>query len=136
MSVQDILTRFGSNAFQWGTIAILIVLSLVQIAPVKLNPWDSIFAWLGKKLNGKELSELKNQVTAMWVNSHRQHILTFARELRGGITHSTDEWSNTLALIDEYENYCSQNHVANGVVKADSRFINDMYQQLSREHKL
>ena len=140
MDVAQIISKFGEPSPGWWVIAILAVLSLIQISPIKINPWDAILGWLGRKLNGKELSilqgemtDLKAKVNGMWVSVHRHAILTFARELRAGIEHSTDEWSNVLSQIDEYEVYCEKNHFANGVVKQDSIFINNMYQQLSVE---
>ena len=143
MDVAQIISKFGTPDPGWWVVALLAVLSLIQISPVKINPWDAILGWLGRKLNGKELtnlqgevSELRKQVNGMWVSAHRHAILTFARELRAGIEHSTDEWSNVLSQIDEYELYCEKNHIANGVVKQDSIFINGMYQQLSVEQKL
>ena len=144
MDVAKILSQLTTGELAgWGVVALLLLLSLIQISPLKINPWDSILGWLGRKLNGKELkilqgevAELRKQVNGMWVSAHRQAILTFARELRGGIEHSTDEWSNVLSLIDEYEVYCEKNHIANGVVKQDSIFINGMYQDLSREQKI
>lgn len=143
MDVAQIISKFGTPDPGWCVIAALAVLSLIQISPVKINPWDGILGWLGRKLNGKELTllqgemkDLKGKVNGMWVSAHRHAILTFARELRAGIEHSTDEWSNVLSQIDEYEVYCEKNHIANGVVKQDSIFINSMYQQLSVEQKL
>ena len=143
MDVAQIISKFGTPDPGWWVVALLAVLSLIQISPVKINPWDAILGWLGRKLNGKELtnlqgevSELRKQVNGMWVSAHRHAILTFARELRAGIEHSTDEWSNVLSQIDEYEVYCEKNLIANGVVKQDSIFINGMYQQLSVEQKL
>ena len=143
MDVAQIISKFGTPDPGWWAVALLAVLSLIQISPVKINPWDAILGWLGRKLNGKELTnlqgevgELHKQVNGMWVSAHRHAILTFARELRAGIEHSTDEWSNVLSQIDEYEVYCEKNHIANGVVKQDSIFINGMYQQLSVEQKL
>ena len=143
MDVAQIISKFGEPTPGWCVVAILAVLSLIQISPVKINPWDAILGWLGRKLNGKELTllqgemkDLKAKVNGMWVAAHRHAILTFARELRAGIEHSTDEWSNVLSQIDEYEVYCEKNHIANGVVKQDSIFINNMYQQLSVEQKL
>ena len=140
MDVAQIISKFGEPSPGWWVVAILAVLSLIQISPVKINPWDAILGWLGRKLNGKDLTnlqgevgELRKQVNGMWVSAHRHAILTFARELRAGIEHSTDEWSNVLSQIDEYEVYCEKNHIANGVVKQDSIFINTMYQQLSVE---
>ena len=140
MDIASLVSKLDSGELAgWSVILIFCFLTLVQISPLKLNPWDSILSWVGKKLNGKtmaDLSALKEQVNAMWVNDHRRAILTFARELRAGMTHSSDEWSTVLTLIDEYEVYCEKHHVANGVVKADSHFICDLYQALSREQKI
>ena len=119
MDVAQIISKFGEPSPGWWVIAILAVLSIIQISPIKINPWDAILGWLGRKLNGKELTNLQGEVGE--------------RELRAGIEHSTDEWSNVLSQIDEYEVYCEKNHIANGVVKQDSIFINNMYQQLSVE---
>ena len=137
LSITDFFSSLtGGEIAGWGLAALILLLSLIQISPVKLNPWDSIFAWMGKKLNGKALAELQKQVTTMWVNSHRGALLTFARECRAGVDHSPDEWSNALCIADEYEVYCEKNHVANGIVKADTLFIRNLYQELSREHKV
>ena len=123
----------------WAVMLILILMSLIQIAPVKLNPWDKIFAWLGKKMNGhmqKQLDELRKQVSDIWINSHRQSILTFARECRADMHHDAEEWNHILSVADEYEVYCQKNVVSNGVVKADTEYIRNLYQELSREHRI
>ena len=120
----------------WVLTVLAALMTLVQVSPVKLNPWDRVFAWLGQKLNGKQLADLQKQVTAMWVNDHRRHILTFARECRAGIEHSADEWSNLLTITDEYEVYVEKKQIANGVVKADTRYLRDLYQELSRDQKI
>ena len=39
---------------------LLIVLTLVQIAPVKLNPWSKIGELLGRAVNGEVLKKLSN----------------------------------------------------------------------------
>ena len=123
----------------WAVALLIILFSIIQIAPVKLNPWDSIFGWLGKKMNGKvqdELKELRKQVTDLWINSHRQSILTFARECRSDVVHDAEEWTHILAIADEYEVYCQKNTISNGVVKADTLYIRGLYQELSKNHKI
>ena len=123
----------------WAVILLIILLSLLQIAPIRLNPWDNILGWIGKKTNGvmrEQLKELKKQVCHLWINAHRQSILTFARECRAEIAHDAEEWNHILAVADEYEVYCQKNAVSNGVVKADTKYIRDLYQELSREHKI
>ena len=50
----------------WVVVVLIILFSLIQISPLRLNPWDSILGWLGRKINGeteKQLKELKKQVT-------------------------------------------------------------------------
>ena len=137
LSITDFFSTITSGQIAgWGLAALVLLLSLIQISPLKLNPWDRILAWLGQKLNGKALADLQKQVTAMWVNDHRQRLLTFARECRAGIEHSSDEWSNALVIADEYEVYCEKNRIANGIVKADTLFIRNLYQELSREHRI
>lgn len=123
----------------WAVILLIILLSLLQIAPIRLNPWDNILGWIGKKTNGvmrEQLKELKKQVQDMWVGSHRQTVLTFAREARAGVEHSSDEWANVLNIIAEYERFVQEKNISNGIVKADSEYIRDLYQELSREHKI
>ena len=123
----------------WAVVLLIILFSLIQIAPVKLNPWDNIFGWLGKKLNGKTEKRLENvekQIRDMWINDHRQRILTFARECRDNITHSPDEWVNVLNVAEEYEKYVKEEKITNGIVTQDTEYIRSLYQEMSREHRI
>ena len=118
---------------------IAILLSLIQISPLKLNPWDKLLGWFGRKLNGttiKKLEELQKQVRDMWINTHRQSILTFARECRADIEHSSDEWTNVLNLAEEYEKYVTENKITNGIITQDTVYLRKLYQELSRNRKL
>ena len=119
-------------------VVLFLLLSLIQVSPLKLNPWDRIFAWVGKKMNGateKRLEELERQVSDMWINNHRQAILTFARECRSNIPHSSDEWSNVLNVAEEYEKYVEDRHITNGIISQDTQYLRNLYQELSMEHR-
>ena len=123
----------------WAVVLIILLFSLIQISPLRLNPWDNILGWVGQKVNGDmqaQLKELKKHVQDMWVASHRQTVLMFAREARAGVEHSSDEWTNVLNMIAEYEAFCQGNTITNGIVKADSEYIRNLYQELSREHRI
>ena len=136
MSIKEIISQLNAGYVAAG---IAVLLSLIQISPLKLNPWDGILGWIGKKLNGsteKRLEELQKQVRDMWINTHRQSILTFARECRANMHHDAEEWNHILSIADEYEVYCAKNTVSNGVVKADTEYVRGLYQELSREHKI
>ena len=136
MTIKELVAQLTVGNVAAG---IAILLSLIQISPLKLNPWDKLLGWFGKKLNGatiKKLEELQKQVRDMWINTHRQSILTFARECRADMHHDAEEWNHILSIADEYEVYCAKNTVSNGVVKADTEYVRDLYQELSREHKI
>ncbi len=122
----------AGEAAGWACALLVLLLSLIQISPLKLNPWDSILGWFGRKLNGG----LQKQTQDIWISIHRQTLLTFARECRHGVEHSADEWAYALNMADEYEQYCDTNKVTNGVVRADTRFIRELYHELSRGHKI
>lgn len=136
MTFKELVTQLTVGNVAAG---IAILLSLIQISPLKLNPWDKLLAWFGRKLNGatiKKLEELQKQVRDMWINTHRQSILAFARECRADMHHDAEEWNHILSIADEYEVYCAKNTVSNGVVKADTEYVRALYQELSREHKI
>ena len=123
----------------WAVVIIFLLLSFIQISPIRLNPWDRIFAWIGRRVNGEvkeEIKDLKKEIRDLWINNHRQSILTFARECRAEIYHSAEEWSHILNICEEYEQFCEKNEVTNGVVRENTLYVRQLYQQLSREHKI
>lgn len=133
MTMMEIWQKLTAGEFAgWVLLLLSLLLSLIQISPIKLNPWDKLFTWLGNKLNGKVVK----QVQDLWINTHRQTLLTFARECRAGVEHSAEEWGYVLNVADEYEAFCEKNGITNGVVRADTRYIRDLYHELSREHKI
>ena len=50
MSIQEILASSGG--------ALVILMTLVQIAPIKVNPWSAIGKMIGKALNGDVIAKL------------------------------------------------------------------------------
>ena len=140
MTIYEVLGKLtGGDLAGWAVVLLILLLSLIQVSPLKIQPWDRILGWIGKKTQGemrKQITDLQKQVTDIWISSHRQSILTFARECRADIDHDAEEWNHILSIADEYEVYCSTHSVSNGVVKADTRYIRDLYQDLSRGHKI
>ena len=140
MTIYEVLSKLTAGEMAgWAITVLILLMSLIQISPLKLNPWDRILGWIGKKTQGelrKQVADLQKQVTDIWISSHRQSILMFARECRADIDHDAEEWNHILSIADEYEVYCSSHAVSNGVVKADTRYIRDLYQDLSRGHKI
>lgn len=140
MTITDFFQKLTAGEMAgWAVVLLILLMSLIQISPLKLNPWDRILGWIGKKTNGeteKRLKTVEKQISDMWVNQHRQTILTFAREARSGIVHSPDEWANVLNQSEEYEKYIKDRGLSNGIVTQDTVYIRSLYQEMSREHKI
>lgn len=139
MTITEVFEKITAGEMAgWALAALFVLLSLIQVSPLKLNPWDSIFGWFGRKANGatiKRLEEVEKQINDMWINDHRQKILTFARECRCDITHSSDEWTNVLNMAEEYERYVHEKNITNGIITQDTQYLRKLYQELSMEHK-
>lgn len=96
--------------------ALLALLTLVEIAPIKINPWSAIAKAIGRALNAEVLAELKHTQKKLDehirvddqrdADSHRQRILQFNNELLRDIPHTREDFIEILAVIDCYEAYC------------------------------
>lgn len=106
MSIQEILASGGG--------LLLVLMTLVQIAPVKINPWS----WFGRVINAdisKEIAEIKTKLdkhvtmdARRTADGHRARILHFNNELLRDIDHTKEEFIEVLAEIDAYEEYCRE----------------------------
>lgn len=117
-------------------IFILIILSFVQISPIKFNPYDKFFSWLRRKLLGdfnEDIKDFRERIDSVWINFNRQHILRFSRECRQNINHSRDEWRYVLSIANDYEKYCRDNNLTNGIIEAETEYIRDLYQERIRD---
>lgn len=115
MSMKEILLNGGG--------VLLVLLTIVQIAPIKINPWSALARLLGKAINTdvlKDLDDVKGAQREMRkvldehiridderdADSHRQRILQFNNELLREIPHTQEDFNEVLAEIDLYEDYC------------------------------
>lgn len=115
MTVAEILLAGGGGLF--------LLLTLIQITPIKINPWSAIAKAIGRAINGEVigmLSEVKSaqKTTSDRLNEHirlddehnadehRARILRFNNELIRDIPHTKEEFVDILADIDSYEQYC------------------------------
>lgn len=139
MTITEMLEQLEVGAIAGETLlGLFIILSLIQISPIRVNPWDHILGWFGKKINREteeKLTGLDKRVTDIWINGHRQSILTFARECRSGIFHDSEEWAYILNVCEEYERFTEDHHVTNGVVKENTKYIRELYQRHSHDCK-
>ena len=90
--------------------------TLIQIAPVKLNPWSSLARWLGRAINGETLAEMRQMKASMekhitldderYAKQCRMRILRFNDEILQKARHTKEHFDEILDDITEYERYC------------------------------
>ena len=137
MSASEILLGGG------GLLAVL--LTLIQVAPVKINPWSALAKAIGRAVNADVLRELKSVKDDLSdhirmddernADEHRARILRFNNELLRDIPHTKEEFIDVLADIDFYERYCRdhENYKNNRAVHAIAN-ISRVYDDRLREH--
>lgn len=146
MSLNDLLTMLHISPGAGMFIILAVFLSLVQIAPIKINPWDTILGWLGTKINAgvkKQLDAVsqqsnvqKEEFREFWIDYQREAILRFSRECSQDMSHSREEWNHILDIIKRYETFCSKHEIANGVIEENSSYLRDLHKQLLQEHRI
>ena len=147
MALDEILELFLPVSPQAGLLLVVFsLLCLVQISPIKINPWDTILGWIGSKINAgvkKDLDEVSRQTSIQkeefrefWVDYQREAILRFSRECSQEIPHSREEWNHILDIIKRYETFCSKHDIANGVIEENSSYLRDLHKQLLQEHRI
>ena len=137
MSIQEILVGGGG--------VLLLAMSIIQIAPVKINPWSALAKAIGRAINADVLKELKVVKEGLSdhirmddernADEHRARILRFNNELLRDIPHTKEEFVDVLADIDHYERYCRdhENYRNNRAVHAIAN-ISRVYDDRLREH--
>lgn len=102
--------------FASGGGLLFLVLSMLEVAPIKVNPWSAIAKAIGRAMNADVLREL-DMVTQKLdthirvddernADSYRTRILQFNNELLREIMHTREDFIEILAVIDDYEGYC------------------------------
>lgn len=115
MEVKELLVGGGG--------ALLVLMTLVQIAPIKINPWSALARAIGRALNKDVLDQLKTledeqkkikaEVSSQKALSDKREadgwradILRFNMELVKHTKHTREDYIEILDIIDKYEKYC------------------------------
>lgn len=137
MTMKEILYGGGGG--------LLALLTLIQIAPVKLNPWSAMLGWLGRQVNKDLLSQVKAMKTEIetirdenreiHAKDCRVRILRFSDEIYLGQPHSQEHFKQILGDITHYEKYCDAHpEFENQIAVAAIAQIKDSYNDRLRKH--
>ena len=94
-----------------GGCLLLALMTIVQIAPIKINPWSWLAEAIGRAINAEVIKKLDAHITMddrRTADGHRARILHFNNELLRDIGHTQEEFFEVLAEIDAYEKYCRE----------------------------
>ena len=137
MSIQEILASSGG--------ALVILMTLVQITPIKFNPWSAIGRVIGKALNGDviaKLDKVENRLDEHIrvddernADLHRARILQFNTELLRNIRHTEEDFNEILYNIDCYEKYCTEHpEYENNIAVHAIKNIDRVYDECMKNH--
>ena len=109
MSINEILAHLlGGLPYAGG--GLFVLLTLIQLAPIKVNPWSWLAKTIGKAMG---IAAIEKKLDAHIAtdgrrdaDSHRVKILQFNNELLRSIDHTKEEFIEALAEIDAYERFC------------------------------
>lgn len=138
--------------FASGSGLLFLVLSMIEIAPIKVNPWSAIARALGSVINRDVIARLDDISRVQRdtqrrlddhikvdderdADMHRAKILRFNNELLRNIPHTREEFIEILAEIDGYEAFCRAHpdYQNNRAVHAVAN-INRVYDERLQKH--
>lgn len=133
---------------KWQNIggAILLLLTFIQITPVKINPWSYLAKHLGRAINGEVMNEVKSlrsdfdgfkaDTEQDKADNCRNRILRFDDELRQHIDHSEEYFNQIIADIDWYKDYCDKHrNYPNSKAEDAMTHIMEIYHECKANNK-
>ena len=144
MTLQEIQELLLGNGGFW-TCLVLILFTLVEITPIKINPWTWLFKKIGSMFNGdvvqkidnlsqevkdvkQDVSDIREEAKEREATNRRTRILEFGDEILHEVDYSKEHWDQILLDITAYEHYCDDHpHYMNNVAKATIKHIKHMY---------
>lgn len=140
MTMKEILYGGGGG--------LVILLTLVQISPIKVNPWSTVLEWLWKpmlskmetleqdmKAVKKEVDTIRDENREIHAKDCRVRILRFSDEVYLGQPHSQEHFKQILWDITHYEKYCDEHpEFENQIAVAAIEQIKDTYNTRLKKH--
>lgn len=131
-----------SSILEMGGGWLIALTVIIQISPIKINPWSWIAKAIGKAINGeviekvdrlsKDVEMLKEDCDKREADQCRVRILRFNDELIHAkeVRHTKEHFDQTLNDIAIYESYCQshgryKNHIADDAIDRIKRIYSE-----------
>ncbi len=122
-----------------GAGVLIILMTLIQIAPIKFNPWDKILTWIGNHMNAdivKRVDVIEGKLDEHIKDSSderlrkvRADILSFGNSCMNGRKHTKEEFEFVISQCDQYEKYIEKTKSKNGVATTAISEIRRLYKK-------
>lgn len=110
MTLQSIINTIQSEGGSWA-ISIILIMSIVEIVPIKVNPWSAILRWFGDAIGladiRKDVISLNAKIDYNEAIAARYRIIVAADELRNGNPPSPEHLEQLGEDIETYKKYCT-----------------------------
>lgn len=134
MNINDILSQITAG----GIVSVLvIILSLIEITPIKVSPLQ----WIGRRINKetiekvekieKKVEQLEDKMDEHTAQSYRTKIMNFQNQLlKDGIGgHTQEAWLEVILASEAYEKYVKDNNIQNGMCTFAIDYIKESYKK-------
>lgn len=140
MSASELITEIGG----WGVGLAVVFMTIIQISPIKINPWTRILKAIGNIMNedmikkvdklDKDLADLRTECDVREANGCRTRILHFNDEMIHGSKHTKEHFDQILIDISTYENYCeTHENYKNNIANLAIEHIKNAYKKCTDE---
>lgn len=145
MSFQSIISAFGGeNGVAYGVLVVLASMTIIQISPIKIDPWKFLFEKIGSWLNSALISrvdsierKLDNHIVEYEhdkLEGMRTKILDFANACMNNRKQTREAYAFMLKICDSYEQYIQENGYRNGEVSLAMEEIRRLYAKNRQEN--
>lgn len=130
----------------WIVVALGGLGTFVEVSKIKINPWSSLFKWIGKKMNEEVMEEIKDlkksdeEICKKQAEIERQQaidtadtikaeVFSFYNECKRGLKHSEAEFNHIAQQNKKYLAIIEVTKEPNGVYEAEYECIMEIFKE-------
>ena len=125
--------------------------TLFEVSKIQINPWSSLFKWIGKKMNAevmdeikelkkndeeirKEQEEIKRQQAIDTADTIKAEVFSFYNECKRGLKHSEAEFNHIAQQNKKYLAIIEITKEPNGVYEMEYEYIMEIFKKAMAEN--
>ncbi len=131
----DLIETILKYTAEWASnnqlFALLGTLTILQIVPIKIDPWSYLFEVIQKLLG---ITELREILMEHIINGNRMDILNFADSCMKDEKHTEEQFRKVIKTCDWYESYIKDHNLKNGEITCAIEVIRRIYANCRTEN--